>query len=72
MKHLMKAWFMPDGEDKKKAFDNAVGVEYPKTMALLEKRVPAEGFLNGPHLSKWDIAFAGFWLNLVRSPAPKS
>ena len=72
MKHLMKAWFMPDGEEKTKALENAIGVEYPKTMALLEKRVPAEGFLSGPNLSKYDIYFSGFWLNIVRSPAPKN
>ena len=61
-----------DGEDKKKAIDNAIGVEYPKTMALLEKRVPAEGFLNGANLCLWDIGFAQFYLNLVKSPQPKS
>jgi len=72
MKHMMKAWFMPDGDEKKAAMMNAVGVEFPKTMALIESRIPAEGFLCGAHLSKWDIAFASFWMNLVRSPQPKS
>ena len=63
----MAAWIMPDGDEKKAKFANAVGVEWPKTAAHLERRVPAEGFLCGATLSRYDILFAEFFINIVRN-----
>ena len=71
-KHIFSAFFMPDGDAKTEKFKNAITVEYPKTAAFLEKRVPAEGFLNGAQLSKWDILFAQFYLNMIRNKNFKS
>ena len=67
MKHIMAAWFMPDGEEKVAKFANAIGVEWPKTAAHLGRRVPAEGFLCGATLSRYDILFASFFINMVRN-----
>ena len=67
-KHIMAAFYMPDGDEKTAKWQNIVSVEYPKTAALLEPRIPAEGFLNGPNLSKWDILFVQFYVNMLRNP----
>ena len=66
-KTVMKAHFMPDGEAKDEAYKNIVEVEYPKFAKLLEPRVPADGFLNGPNLSRWDILFCQYWINQIRN-----
>ena len=67
MKHIMANMFLPDGEEKKAKFANAIGVEWPKTAAHLGRRVPAEGFLSGPTFNRYDILFSQFFLNIVRN-----
>ena len=67
MKHIIAAWYMPDGEEKTKKFETILTVEWPKTLGHLEKRVPAEGFLTGATFTKWDVLFSVFFLNIVRN-----
>ena len=66
-KHFSPAFYMPDGEAKTAKFENAVNVEYPKVVVHLERRVPAEGFLCGATLTKYDIHFSQMFLNIVRN-----
>ena len=66
-KHFAPAMYMADGEEKIAKFANAVNVEYPKTVVHLERRIPAEGFLCGATISKYDIHFSQMFLNLVRN-----
>ena len=67
-KHLIKVMFAPDGPEKIAAFTNLLTVEWPKTAAMLERRIPAEGFLAGDKLSKYDIQLGAFWMNMINNP----
>merc|ERR1712166_86666 len=58
---------MPDSEEKTKKIAAIIGEEWPKTAAHLGRRIPAEGFLCGATLSKYDILFSNFFLNVVRN-----
>ena len=66
-KHVIPAWYMPDGEEKTKKWQTILTVEWPKTVGFLQKRVPSEGFLCGGTFTKWDILFSVFFLNVIRN-----
>merc|ERR1712166_185766 len=53
-KHVVATFFMPD-DKKAAAFDTVLTEALPKCLAHMERRLPADGFLLGAKISKWDL-----------------